>query len=63
VLLGDPVSGKSVTLRQIGLKLADWMRCSCAPLIPIPLNTFSLSLDKPKPVWRFIGETLHEQFV
>jgi predicted NACHT family NTPase len=64
VLLGDPGSGKSVTLRQIGLKLADWMRRSRAPLIPIylPLNTFSLSLDKPEPVWRFIGETLHEQF-
>jgi ABC-type sulfate/molybdate transport systems ATPase subunit len=25
VLLGDPGSGKSVTLRQIGLKLAHWM--------------------------------------
>jgi hypothetical protein len=64
VLLGDPGSGKSVTLRQIGLKLADWMHHSRAPLIPIylPLNTFSLSLDKPDPVWRFIGETLHEQF-
>ena len=28
VLLGDPGSGKSVTLRQIGLKLADWMQRS-----------------------------------
>jgi predicted NACHT family NTPase len=64
VLLGDPGSGKSVTLRQIGLKLADWMQRSRAPLIPIylPLNTFTLSLEKPDPVWRFIGETLHEQF-
>jgi len=65
VLLGDPGSGKSVTLRQIGLKLAHWMQHSRAPLIPIylPLNSFTLSLDKPdEAVWRFIGETLHEQF-
>jgi len=64
VLLGDPGSGKSVTLRQIGLKLAHWMHHSRAPLIPIylPLNTFTLSLDKPAPVWQFIGETLQEQF-
>jgi len=64
VLLGDPGSGKSVTLRQIGLKLADWMQHSKAPLIPIylPLNTFTISLDKNDPVWLFIGETLFEQF-
>jgi hypothetical protein len=64
VLLGDPGSGKSVTLRQIGLKLAHWMQSSQAPLMPIylPLNTFTLSLDKNDPVWQFIGETLVEQF-
>jgi len=64
VLLGDPGSGKSVTLRQIGLKLADWMHHSRAPLMPIylPLNTFSLSLNQADPVWQFVGETLQEQF-
>jgi predicted NACHT family NTPase len=64
VLLGDPGSGKSVTLRQIGLKLAHWMHHSKAPLIPIylPLNTFTISLDKLNAVWQFIGNTLQEQF-
>ena len=40
------------------------MQQSRAPLIPIylPLNTFTLSLAQPKPVWQFIGEMLHEQF-
>ncbi|RKZ65066.1 MAG: hypothetical protein DRQ99_13780 [Candidatus Parabeggiatoa sp. nov. 3] len=64
VLLGDPGSGKSVTLRQIGLTLADKMQHSKAPLIPIylPLNTFTVSLEKNDPVWQFIGYTLYEQF-
>ncbi|HIE02794.1 MAG TPA: NACHT domain-containing protein [Thiotrichaceae bacterium] len=64
VLLGDPGSGKSVTLRQIGLTLADKMQHSKAPLIPIyvPLNMFTVSLEKNDPVWQFIGDTLSEQF-
>lgn len=64
VLLGDPGSGKSVTLRQMGLKLAHWMQHSKAPLIPIylPLNAFTISLENNKPVWQFIADSLSEQF-
>ena len=64
VLLGDPGSGKSVTLRQMGLKLAHWMQHSKAPLIPIylPLNAFTISLENNKPVWQFIADSLFEQF-
>ena len=63
VLLGEPGSGKSVTLRHTGLKLAQRMLKSKAPLIPIylPLNTFTLSLNKHRSVWHFIGDTIQEQ--
>ncbi|MDM8565309.1 NACHT domain-containing protein [Candidatus Halobeggiatoa sp. HSG11] len=64
VLLGDPGSGKSVTLRQIGLQLAERMKNSKAPLIPIylPLNTFTLSLHSGDAVRQFVDNTLLEQF-
>lgn len=62
VLLGDPGSGKRVTLRQIGLRLARWRQPCQAPLIPLylPLNTFSNPLANPSAVRQFIADTVRE---